>query len=227
MELGALGSTMPVLPLTAGGGAGGLFGGGGSNTSDWIVFLIIALIFGGGNGLFGNRNGAGTAENSYIANEFNYSNLSNGIRAIQNGLCDSTYALNSSITGQGELTRGAVTNSTFETQKGFYDLSAQLASCCCANERASDRAIYEGAKNTCEIITAGNLNTRDLIEAGNSNTQRIVDMMTANQMQELRDANTALTLQVSQSSQTQALIEALRPKAPIPAYITSNPYCGA
>lgn len=125
-----LGSTVPVLPMTAGGG-GGLFGGGGSNTSDWIVFLIIAMIFGGnGNGLFGNRGAtAGVAENSYIANEFNYTNLSNGIRGLERGLCDSTYALNSAVTSQGELTRGAVTSSTFETQKGFYDLSAQMASC--------------------------------------------------------------------------------------------------
>lgn len=227
MELGALGSTMPVLPLTAGGGAGGLFGGGGSNTSDWIVFLIIAMIFGGnGNGLFGNRNGAGVAENSYIANEFNYSNLSNGIRAIQNGLCDSTYALNSSISSQGELTRGAVTSGFVDTQRSFYDLSAQMANCCCETNRNLDSLKYEGAKQTCEIITNANLNTRDLIEAGNANTQRIVDMMTQNTIQDLRDKNTALTLQVSQSAQTQAIVDSLKP-CPKPSYIVASPYCGA
>lgn len=200
-----LGSTVPVLPMTAGGG-GGLFGGG-SNTSDWIVFLIIAMIFGGnGNGLFGNKGTTGVAENSYIANEFNYTNLSNGIRGLERGMCDLGYNLNSSITSQGELTRGAVTSSAFETQKGFYDLSAQLASCCCENQKEGLITRYENAKGVCDIITNANMNTRDLIEAGNSNTQRIMDAMNQNVIQDLRDKNTALTLQVSQANQTDAVV---------------------
>lgn len=120
-------STMPVLPVTANsGGFGGMFGNGG----DWTVFLLFALIFGwGGNGLGGFGRGAGVAENSYIANEFNYSNLTNGIRAIQNGLCDSTYALNSSIGSQGEMTRGAISSGFVDTQRSFFDLSSRIDNC--------------------------------------------------------------------------------------------------
>ena len=70
------------------------------------------------------------------------------------------------------------------------------------------------------------MNTRDLIEAGNANTQRIVDMMTQNTIQELRDKNTALTLQVSQAAQTRAIVDAIKP-CPTPSYIVANPYCGA
>lgn len=70
------------------------------------------------------------------------------------------------------------------------------------------------------------MNTRDLIEAGNANTQRIVDLMTQNEIQKLRDEKTALTLQVSQSAQTQAIVDALKP-CPRPSYIVANPYCGA
>lgn len=215
-------STMPVLPVTANSGAGGMFGNGG----DWTVFLLFALIFGwGGNG-FGGR-GAGTvAENSYISNEFNYNSLLNGIRGLERGMCDLGYNLNSSINSQGELTRGAVTSGFVDTQRSFYDLSAQMASCCCETNRNLDSIKYENAKNTCDIITNANMNTRDLIEAGNANTQRIVDMMTQNTIQDLRDKNTALTLQVSQSAQTQAIVDALKP-CPQPAYIVSNPYCGA
>lgn len=215
---------MPVTPAMFG-GSGGMFSGG---SSDWIVFLIIAIIFGWGNGGIGGRNGAGTlaTENSYIANEFNYSNLSNGIRGLERDLCDLGFNLNSSIASQGELTRGAVTSGFVETQRGFYDLSAQMANCCCETNRNLDALRYEGAKNTCDIITAGNLNTRDLIEAGNANTQRIVDMMTQNTIQDLRDKNTALTLQVSQIAQTQSIVDQLKP-CPKPAYIVGNPYCGA
>lgn len=217
-------STMPVLPVTANsGGFGGMFGNGG----DWTVFLLFALIFGwGGNGLGGFGRGAGVAENSYIANEFNYSNLTNGIRAIQNGLCDSTYALNSSIGSQGEMTRGAISSGFVDTQRSFFDLSSRIDSCCCETNRNLDSIRYENAKNTCDIITNANMNTRDLIEAGNANTQRIVDMMTQNTIQELRDKNTALTLQVSQAAQTRAIVDAIKP-CPTPSYIVANPYCGA
>lgn len=215
-------STIPVLPVTAGAGGfnNGMFGNGG----DWTVFLLFALIFGwGGNGF--NR-GNGVAENSYIANEFNYSNLSNGIRGLERGLCDLGFNLNSAMSSQGELTRGAVTSGFVDTQRSFADLSAQMASCCCGIERGIDGIRYDNAKNTCDIITNANMNTRDLIEAGNKNTQRIVDMMTQNTIQELRDKNTALTLQVSQSAQTQAIVDQLKP-CPVPSYIVSNPYCGA
>lgn len=48
-------------------------------------------------------------------------------------------------------------------------------------------------------------------------------MMTQNELQRLREQNNALTLQVSQASQSAAIINALRPN-PIPAYITCSPY---
>ena len=195
-------SAMPVLPITTGAGNNGMFGG---NGNDWTSFILFTLLLGGGNGVFGNK-GNVVAENSHISDQFNFSKLESGISSIGKGLCDVGYSLNSSIVGQGELTRGAITSSAFETQKSFYDLSAQLASCCCENQKEALTTRYENAKNTCDIITNSNMNTRDLIEAGNSNTQRIVDMMNQNLVQDLRDKNTALTLQVSQSAQTDAIV---------------------
>lgn len=101
-----------------------------------------------------------------------------------------------------------------------------MAECCCGINRNIDAVRYENAKNTCNIITNANMNTRDLIEAGNANTQRIIDMMTQNVIQDLRDKNTALTLQVSQQAQTSSIVDALKP-CPRPAYIVQNPCCGA
>ena len=48
-------------------------------------------------------------------------------------------------------------------------------------------------------------------------------MMTQNELQRLREQNNALTLQVSQASQSAAIINAIRPN-PVPAYITCSPY---
>ena len=104
---------------------------------------------------------------------------------------------------------------------GFRDLSLRCQLLCETN-RNIDAVRYENAKNTCDIITSGNMNTRDLIEAGTANTQRIVDMMTANEMQRLREQNNALTLQVSQAAQSTAIINAVRP-TPTPAYPVCSP----
>lgn len=81
-------------------GGSGMWGGDGS----WIfAFLIIALIFGGRGGLFGggwggNSGGYGDGINSPagqgaltrgdLCSEFNFNNLDNAVRGIQQGLCD-------------------------------------------------------------------------------------------------------------------------------------------
>ena len=78
-----------------------------------------------------------------------------------------------------------------------------------------DASRYEAAKNTADII-----------QAQNFNTQRIVDVITNNEMQNLRDQLQAAQLTLGNSAQTATLISALRP-APIPAYVTSSPYVTA
>lgn len=213
-------TNMPVMPMAYGyGNNGGLFGG----SNDWFAFLILAMFFGwGGNGLgFGGRGaGAGVlATDNLISNEFNFNTLNNGIRGLERGLCDLGY----SMAQQAGQTREAIASSTFSLERGITGLGSQLASCCCETNRNIDAVRYENAKNTCDIITNANMNTRDLIEAGNANTQRIVDLMTQNTIQDLRDKNTALTLQVSQQAQTSAIVDALRP-CPIPAYPVCSPY---
>lgn len=212
---------MPVAPAMFGNN-GGLFG----NGNDWLGFIFLAMIFGwGGNGFgFGGRGaGAGVlATDNLISDEFNFNTLNNGIRGLERGLCDLGY----SLAQQEGQTREAIASSTFALDKGITSLGSQMAECCCGINRNIDAVRYENAKNTCDIITNANMNTRDLIEAGNANTQRIIDMMTQNVIQDLRDKNTALTLQVSQQAQISSIVDALKP-CPRPAYIVQNPCCGA
>jgi hypothetical protein len=210
---------MPVTPAMYGAG-NGLF----NNGNDWLGFIFLAMIFGwGGNGFgFGGRGaGAGVlATDSLISDEFNFNTLNNGIRGLERGLCDLGY----SLAQQEGQTREAIASSTFALDKGITSLGSQMAQCCCDTNRNIDALRYESAKNTCDIITNANMNTRDLIEAGNANTQRIIDMMTQNVIQDLRDKNTALTLQVSQQAQSANIIDSLKP-CPRPAYIVQNPCC--
>ena len=64
------------------------------------IILIIALLGGGGFGGFGfgNRGGFGLANmDNTVWGAQQFAQLDNGIRAVQNGICDSVYALNNSV----------------------------------------------------------------------------------------------------------------------------------
>lgn len=54
-------------------------------------------------------------------------------------------------------------------------LGYQMQNCCCETNRNIDAVRYENAKNTCDIITAGQ-----------ANTQRIIDIMTQDKIEALR-----------------------------------------
>lgn len=125
------------------GNGSGMWGGDGS----WIfAFLIIALIFGGGRwggfGGFGGGSGGsemgGLVTRADLCSEFNFNGLENGVRGIQQGICDSTYALNNSIMSGFHGVDNAVCSLGYQTQQGFSNLASQLANCCCETQRAID-----------------------------------------------------------------------------------------
>ena len=59
--------------------------------------------------------------------------------------------------------------------------------------------------------------------ANNANTQRIIDHLTQSEITGLRTELQSAQLQLSQLSQTRALINEIKP-CPIPAYLTCSPY---
>lgn len=89
-------SLSDIAAVTDGNRGGGMFGGNG----DWGAWIILFLLFGmfgrGGWGGFGGGND-GTATRADINAGFALNGLQTGITAIQQGLCDTTYALNNSI----------------------------------------------------------------------------------------------------------------------------------
>lgn len=175
----------------------------------WIwAFLIIALIFGGGN-LWGRGNGTQEAlTRADICDGFNFQNLENGVRGIQNGLCDGFYAQNTTML------------------QGFSGLGSQIAEnrfasqqCCCETNRNIDAVRAENYRNTCDITTA--------IHAEGEATRALIN---ANTMQDLRDKLAdkdrdlqSRDFQLSQISQTASIVNQVRP-CPTPAYITCNPW---
>ena len=177
-----------------------------------FIYLVWLAVLGGG-GLFGNR----TAElqnavtRSDLFEGFNNQDVNGQLRGITNGICDGFYAVNSGM------------------KDGFYGIQGALAenrfaqqNCCCETNRNIDAVRYEGSQNTCAITNA--------IHAEGEATRALIN---ANMMQELRDKLEARDrdvmvrdFQLSQLSQTAALVGELRPCAK-PAYITCSPYTTA
>ena len=180
-----------------------------------FIYLVWLAVLGGG-GLFGGR-GVGDAAvqgaitRSDLFEGFNNQDVNGQLRGITNGICDGFYAVNSGMKDGFYGIQGALAENRFASQQ-----------CCCETNRNIDAVRYEGAQNTCAITNA--------IHAEGEATRALIN---ANTVQDLRDKLEARDrdimvrdFQLSQISQTAALVGELRPCAK-PAYITCSPYTTA
>lgn len=209
MTLTDVGGT-PVVQTTGGYGDG--FGG------SWIwAFLIFALLGNRGFG-YGNQGFYNMSNPVYEAQQ--YSQLDNGIRAVQNGICDSTFALNNSIKDGFYSTARAVdgvnTNLGNALCSTTYELAGKIDAnrfasqqCCCDIQRAIDGVNFNSERNTSAII-----------QNATANTQRILDYLNC---KELADKNQQI-FEMSQKAQTAEIIASMKPVAPVPAYLQPSPY---
>lgn len=190
------------------GNGAGMWGG------DWAWWIVILLIFGwGGNG-WGNNGGAmnGALTRGDLCQDMNFNNLESAVRGVQQGLCDGFYAMNTGmLTGFGN-TQTAIMQNGYETRGAISDLGYRLQDCCCQTQRAIEGVNTNLYKSTCDITNAIN-----------GSTQQILGFLTQEKISSLQAQNAALTAQLSQNSQTQTIINSLRPVAQ-PAYITCSPY---
>lgn len=183
----------------------GMFGGAWEGI--WGI-IILAMVFGWGNGGwggFGGNNGAaglqGAVTRADLCSEFNFNNLESAVRGVQQGICDSTFALNNTVvngfnnvardmcTGFANVAAGlnenrfaaqqcccdtlrAIDNSRFDTQTGFTALGNQLASCCCETQRLIERGIADTNYNMAT-------NTCAITTQMANNTRDIIDSQNA------------------------------------------------
>lgn len=220
------------------GGFGGFFGEG-----IWAI-IILGMIFGWGNGGFGGWGGGinspagqGALTRGDLCSEFNFNNLENAVRGIQQGLCDGFYSQNTSLMNGFHGVDNAVCQLGYQTQQGFNSIGAQLADCCCTTQRAIDNAMFQTAQGINSIgtkidscccdtqrqIERGfcdtnyNLatNTTSIIQNAHNDTDRVIaklDAMESARQQEkiqaLQAENQSLKFQASQTAQN--------------AYLTAN-----
>ena len=202
-----------------GGGWGGLIG-----------LLIVASLFGGGWGFGGGFGGGGGALNGVLtradlASGFSFNNLENGVRGIQQGICDSTYALNNSIM-----------SGFHGVDNALCSIGHQISDCCCTTQNAIQNVRYDMATQACDTRNLIQNVARDITDNANANTRSIMDFLVQDKISTLTAENQALKFAASQASQnafitanqeaqTAELIRRLGRDCPVPAYVVPNPNC--
>ena len=217
--------------------------GGGSDASSTIPYMMA----------MGSGAAQGGLTRADMMSEFGFKGLEDSVRAVQNGLCDGFYAANTTAMQGFHGVDNAICNLGYQTQQGFNGtnvalmqgfngvergqnaIQTQIASCCCDTGRAIERGFadvsYRMATDTCAINTNAANNTRDIIDAVNCGFRGIDAKLTEQRIAD-KDAQIAaqnqrifaLELAASQAAQNQYLVNAIGPKAPVPAFRVPAPW---
>ena len=220
---------------------------GGAFGDDW-AWIIILLLCGWGNGSFGFGGGRGEGTTrEEISYGFDMNGLENGIRGIQQGLCDGFYAVNTGmLTGfngvQSALCQGfsgindAITQSTIADMQSDFGLQTAINNATVGITAQLTNMAAENAACCCDIKTAIANSTRDIIDSNNSGVRSILDFLTQDKIANLTAENQSLKFAASQAAQnafitanqeaqTAELIRRLADPCPVPAYVVPNPNC--
>ena len=204
-----------ALGQDSGNNSGGMFNGDGF----WGIILL-ALLFGNG-GWGGGFGGGGAMMNGALTRAelydgFAIQNIDSAVRGVQQGICDSTYALNN-----------AITSGFYGVDRGLCDVSHQISDCCCTTQRAIDGVNYNMATQFCALGNTINSNTRDITDTIRDGFAHMEAQANARYIADLeRKLNNCDRDSALQGLGTY-LINTLRP-SPIPAYPSCNPWanCG-
>ena len=222
----------------------GMWGGDG-----WWAIILFAMIFGWGRGGFGFGGfggGASTdpglqgiATRADVNEAIAFNGLERGISAIQQGICDSTYALNNAVTGGFNSTNVAMLQGFNGVDKSLCQLGYNLQDCCCQTQNAIQGVRYDMATQACDTRNTIQNSTLDIIDNQNANYRGLMDFMVQSKIDSLQSENQALKLAASQANQnsyltatldaqTNELIRRINPM-PVPAYQVPAPYpfCGS
>ena len=202
------------------GGFGNGFGGDG-----WWILLLLLFAGGWNNGGFGGGFGGG-ADGMYpwlsngqkeillnTNNGFDTLHLSDqiegtrdAIHGISNQICNSTADVTNAINNGFYGAEIAAANRQMADMNQMFNLSSQLAQCCCDNRLATCQTqnIVQNEGNTTRFADANN--TRDIITNATANTQAILDKLCQLELDakndKISDLERQLTMADLRASQT-------------------------
>ena len=210
--------------------------GGGFMNSEGMWIIVILAMLGFGNGGFGGGGygGNGAMTRAELYDGFAIQNIDSAVRGVQQGICDSTYALTNSITSGFNNTNMGMMQGFNGVDRGFCDLGRQISDCCCENRAAIADLKYNLATQFCNLGNQIQMQTRDIIDNANANAKGLMDFL-VNEKLASKDARIVeLTNQLSQSNQnaviraaidasTAEIIRRTGNDCPTPAYWVNPP----
>ena len=161
-----------LFALIGGGGFGfGGFGGGG--ILPWLLF---------GNGGFG---GAG-ATNGYVLTS-DFANIERKLDGINNGICDSTFQLTNTLNNNFRSVDNAICTLGYQALQNTNAIQTQLADCCCGIKGEIKDVAYGNERNSWNIskqisdcccdLEKMNLQNRFDMQTYNCNTLTAIDKL--------------------------------------------------
>ena len=213
----------------------------------WIWLIFILFFFGGyGNGGFaGNGRGMSAIEQE-LSNDFVYSNLSNQIRGVNEGVTQGFSGLNTNLFKEIQGVNSAIAAASAFNGERFnglergmadlgYALKSSISDCCCTTQKAIQQFGYE---NQLGILNQTNALNQSLSLLGDKidnqtatmlkefcaiksrEDERQIAQLTA-QLNDMKTANMLSAQTANLTSQLNSIQCAIPPK-PMPAYITGG-----
>lgn len=146
-------------------------------------------------------------------------NLNAGFNGVQNSLCNGFNGVQTAIANTNYAikdccceNRQATMQTNYNNQAGFNAVSTAIATNACDIERGQDDIKYLMAQNQSQTLVS-------IDKLGD----RLIDYMNQKEMDDLRTELQNAKFQISQSAQTEQLLNQLQPISR-PAYITASPY---
>lgn len=136
------------------------------------------------------------------------SSLCNGFNGVQTALANNNFNMQNCCCE----TQKSIMQTNFNNQAGFNNVSTAIATNACDIERGQDDIRYLMAQNQSQTMVG-------IDRLGD----RIIDYMNQSKMDELRNELQNAKFQISQSNQTEQILNSLQP-TPRPSYIVSSPY---
>jgi hypothetical protein len=224
VELATTNGAYPYPVMYGNGNNGGFFGGDGI----WALVLL-ALLF-GNNGGWGNGFGGGNSDFAWLSNGqkdimtntnngFDTLHLSNqlegnrdAINGISNQICNSTSDITSAIANGFYNSEISANNRQMADMNQMFNLSSQLANCCCENRLATANLNATILAENCADRSALADGLKDVLINQTANTQKILDQLCADKIDEKNDTIAQLRQellyargQASQNEQTATL----------------------
>lgn len=199
---------------------------GSNGWGDLAALIVVAGLFGWGNGGFGigggNRGGACATQadlsagfaNSEIMSDLNaiINALTQGFAGINTAVANATSTLGFNMAQGFHGVDNAVCTLGYNMQSGFNALGHQISDCCCTQSRNIDSLRFDISKGFCDVL-----------RAGQDNTRAILDYLSGEKIASLQAENAGLKAQISNDRQSAYIIDSLAPKCPQPAYVVQPP----